>query len=26
LRALAACGLVWDLKPVPTGLRRAGSA
>jgi stearoyl-CoA desaturase (delta-9 desaturase) len=23
LRALAACGLVWDLKPVPAGLRRA---
>ena len=22
LRALAACGLVWDLKPVPAGLRR----
>ena len=24
LRALAFCGLVWDLKPVPVGLRRAG--
>ena len=23
LRAFAACGLVWDLKPVPAGLRRA---
>ncbi|MHB8447362.1 MAG: acyl-CoA desaturase [Rudaea sp.] len=23
LRLLAACGLVWDLKPVPAGLRRA---
>ena len=23
LRAFAACGLVWDLKPVPSGLRRA---
>jgi stearoyl-CoA desaturase (delta-9 desaturase) len=23
LRALAACGLVWDLKPVPVGFRRA---
>jgi stearoyl-CoA desaturase (delta-9 desaturase) len=23
LRALAACGLVWDLKPLPAGLRRA---
>jgi stearoyl-CoA desaturase (delta-9 desaturase) len=22
LRALAACGLVWDLKPVPVGLKR----
>jgi len=22
LRALAACGVVWDLKPVPAGLRR----
>jgi len=25
LRALAGCGLVWDLKPVPAGLRRAGA-
>jgi stearoyl-CoA desaturase (delta-9 desaturase) len=24
LRALAACGLVWDLKPVPAQLRRRG--
>jgi stearoyl-CoA desaturase (delta-9 desaturase) len=23
LRGLAACGLVWDLKPVPSGLKRA---
>jgi stearoyl-CoA desaturase (Delta-9 desaturase) len=23
LRLLAALGLVWDLKPVPAGLRRA---
>lgn len=26
LRMLAACGLVWDLKQVPTNLRRAGNA
>ncbi len=25
LRALAACGLVWDLKPVPSSLARSGS-
>jgi len=25
LRLLALCGLVWDLKPVPAGLRRGGT-
>ena len=26
LRLLAACGLIWDLRPVPAGLRRLGGS